>query len=403
MRHLASILLVLPSLACGDEDSGSGFPAAVADQAIANYKQLVSANYADVVTTATVLQAAVTAFLGNPTPDTQKAAQDAWIAARVPYGPSEAFRFYEGPIDDPEDGPEGLINSWPLDENYIDYTRDDPSAGIINDPTADLSAAMLMNLNAARGEAEITTGYHAIEFLLWGQDDGTPGLGAGKRPASDYVVGGTAQNQERRRTYLANVTGLLVSDLTFVAEQWRAGVDNFGARFGVVAREAGGNAQQEAIADLLTSMGSLAKAELSGERMAVAYSHRDQEDEHSCFSDNTSVDLLGNGLGIQNVWLGRYGSLDGVGLEDVVAAIDVALAQKTSADVAVVVAKLQALADLQKAGTPFDVIITAPDGDPNRALVLEAIQALKTVATDVEKAAAELGLKLTLKDPSESL
>ncbi|HEX5655855.1 MAG TPA: imelysin family protein, partial [Polyangiales bacterium] len=385
MRRFAPLLLALPLLACGDDDeSSSSFPTAVADQAISNYKVLVNSNYADVLTTATALKAAVAAFVASPTPVTQKAAQDAWIAARVPYGPSEAFRFYDGPIDNPDDGPEGLINSWPLDENFIDSTRDDPAAGIVNDPSAEISPASLTAINAARGEAEISTGYHAIEFLLWGQDDATPGLGAGKRASTDYT---TAANFERRKQYLTVVTDLLLTNLQQVADQWKPGAANYAAQFGVTAVESGANPQQEAISDLLKSIGSMAKAELSGERMTVAYSHKDQEDEHSCFSDNTSVDLLGNGLGIQNVWLGRYGTVDGVGVQDVVNAADPVLAAKTTTDLEAAVGKLQELANLQKAGTPFDVIISAADADPNRKIMLDAITALKTVGGDVEQAA----------------
>ncbi|HEY6876551.1 MAG TPA: imelysin family protein, partial [Polyangiales bacterium] len=358
MRRFAPALLMLPFLACGDDADADTFPTAVAMQAVTNYKQLVHSNYADVVASANALKTAVAAFVAAPSAETQKAAQDAWRAARVPYGPSEAFRFYEGPIDDPEDGPEGQINAWPLDENYIDYTRDDPSAGIVNTATDDLSIPALARDNTAKGEKAISTGYHAIEFLLWGQDDPTPGTGAGKRSYTDYVEGSSAMNAKRRAEYLINVTDLLVQDLTKVADAWKPGADNFGAQFGLKASEAGVDPVKQAISDMLKSIGSMAKAELSGERMTVAFKSKDQEDEHSCFSDNTSVDLLGNGLGIQNVWLGRYGALDGVGVEDVVAAVDDALAQKTRADLAQAVAQLQLLADLQqKSNTPFDQVI----------------------------------------------
>ena len=49
------------------------------------------------------------------------------------YSPTEVFRFYGGPIDD-DNGPEGLLNAWPLDEVFIDYVLGNPDAGIINDP-----------------------------------------------------------------------------------------------------------------------------------------------------------------------------------------------------------------------------------------------------------------------------
>jgi putative iron-regulated protein len=399
--------MLLSLVACGsDDDDKKTFPTAKAALALANYKAVVNANYTDVVTGAQALQAAIDAFIAAPSAATQDAAKKAWVAARLPYGPSEAFRFYDGPIDDPMTGPEGQVNAWPLDENYIDYTASEPNSGIINRP-ADVPAITveaIAKANEAAGEKAISTGYHAIEFLLWGQDDPTPGQGSGKRPFTDYLVtGGTAQNQSRRADYLKAATQLLVSDLTAVANQWKPGVpDNFAAKFGVTASE--GNAVETAIGDLLKSMGSMAKAELSGERMTVAYKSKDQEDEHSCFSDNTSFDLYGNGLGIQNVWLGRYGTIDGVGLDEVVAEKDATLATKTTTDIAAAVAKLQALATLQQTqNTPLDVVISSPDGSANRVAMLDAIVAVKAIGDDVERIAVALGLKIELEKPSSEL
>jgi len=406
MHRLPPALLLLSLVACGsDEDPEVTFPTAKAELALANYKAVVNANYTDVVTSAQALQAAIDAFIAAPSAATQDAAKNAWLAARLPYGPSEAFRFYDGPIDDPTTGPEGQINAWPLDENYIDYTRDDANSGIINRvaEVPAITVEVIAKANEAAGEKAISTGYHAIEFLLWGQDDATTGAGNGKRPFTDYVAGGSAANQTRRADYLKAAAQLLVSDVQEVANAWKPGVaDNFAAKFGVTASE--GNAVQSAIGDLLKSLGSMAKAELSGERMTVAYKNRDQEDEHSCFSDNTSVDLLGNALGIENVWLGRYGASDGVGLDEVVAEKDAALAAKTTADVAAAVAKLRVLADLQqKSSTPLDVVIASPDGSASRTAMLDAITATKLIGDDVEKAAVALGLKIELEEPSVEL
>ena len=63
-------------------------------------------------------------------------------------------------------------------------------------------------------EANVATGYHAIEFLLWGQDLNGTGPGAGKRPATDYRRANcTGGNCDRRAAYLKAATDLLVSDL----------------------------------------------------------------------------------------------------------------------------------------------------------------------------------------------
>jgi putative iron-regulated protein len=410
MRPISLAPLALVLAACGssstpDTPTARAFPKETATAALETYKKNTLANYDEVVTAAEALKAAIDAFVAAPSESTFDAAKAAWIAARAPYGPSEAHRFYDGPIDEPENGPEGAINAWPLDEFHIDYTRETPTSGIVNDPKVTIDAATLTAANERDGEKAITTGYHAIEFLLWGQDDEQPGTGPGKRPFTDFVDGGTASNQARRRAYLAVTAGLLVDDLKKVRDQWRAGDGSFAAQFGIVASDpkAQPDAEKEAIGKLLRALGSMAKAELSGERMTVAFKNRSQEDEHSCFSDTTATDLLGNGLGIEGVWLGRYGSNDGPGLDDVVRAVDGKLADKTTADLAAAVALLRELDELQKAGTPIDVILAAPDADPNRKTMREAIAALKTVGEDVEAAAKALGLSIQLEQPSEDL
>lgn len=417
MRMRRSILagLALLLIACSSDSAPAGtggttpgaFPEEVAANAIRDYSKNVNASYDDALTSAKALQAAVDAFVADPTQAKFEAAKKAWIDARVPYGPTEAFRFYDGPIDNPETGLEGRINAWPLDEFEIDYTRDTATSGLVNDlSVTDLTKDVIAEANEKKGEKSITTGYHAIEFLLWGQDAATPGTGPGKRPYTDFVDGGTAQNQARRRTYLKNVTDLLVEDLEATRAEWeprKAG--SFGAKFGVEASDPSTepNAKKEAIGKLLRSIGSMAKAELSGERMTVAFKNRSEEDEQSCFSDTTATDMLGNGIGIEDVWLGRQGSTDGVGLDDVVKAVDPALATKTTADLADAVAKLRKLKSLQDAGTPIDVILQAPDDSEGRKAMLAAIQALKLVAEDTEKAASALGLSITLEAPSEEL
>ena len=147
------------------------------------------------------LQAAVDAFLADPTDATLAAASDAWKAARVPYMQTEGFRFGNAIVDDWE----GRVNSWPLDEGLIDYVDTDLygdasdenplyTANVIANPRLRIGAEMVDaskitpellsgTLQEALGvEANVATGYHAIEFLLWGQDLHGTGPGAGERP-----------------------------------------------------------------------------------------------------------------------------------------------------------------------------------------------------------------------------
>jgi putative iron-regulated protein len=389
-------------------DAGPAFPMAAAERAIATYRTLVYITYQISTDEARKLASSLESFATSPDAAKLDAAKRAWIASRLPYNQTDAYRFYDGPIDNPDDGPEGAINGWPLDENYVDYTRDLPGAGIINNANKYpmITPDRLEMLNEVGGEKNLATGYHAIEFLLWGQDALTPGMGAGKRPHTDFVNGGTAMNQARRRAYLLAAAELLVDQLSTVRDAWQPGKPgNYAASFGttVGVDSVHKDAKKDALANIIRGLGSLARAELSGERMTVAYKNRDQEDEHSCFSDTTWLDLLGNAKGIRNVWLGDYERQDlGPGVHDVFHAIDAALAAQVGADIEEAIAKLKSLADKNDTA-PFDVVIAEAAGSTNRMTMLAAIKALKRVADGLAKGAATMGLTVAFEKPSEEI
>jgi putative iron-regulated protein len=381
------ILLALSSVACGSDPETGGVSR---DEVVADYATIVEASYAESLASAVALHDALHEFTSDPSATTLEAARDAWLASRDPYGQTEAFRFYEGPIDNADDGPEGLINAWPIDEAYIDYVVDAEgmvvSGGIINlpDDYPDITTDVIAGLNEMGGEANISTGYHAIEFLLWGQDLNEDG--PGDRPYTDYVTGdeGTNENQDRRADYLLQAADLLMENLGSVHAQWEDGEDNYRADF--LALE-----PADALGNILLGMGSLAKGELSGERMRVAWDLKDQENEHSCFSDNTKADLLNNALSVQNVLLGRYGEIDGVGIDELVQAKNGALADQLREEMQ------QAIDDIEAIPAPFDTAILGDDEAEGRIAVDTAINSLVAFATTLEEAAGELGIELKLE------
>lgn len=357
-------------------------PASVA----AHYATLVHANYEDSLAGARTLQAAVKAFTAAPSQATLDASRKAWLAARESYGQTEAFRFYGGPVDD-DKGPEGQLNAWPLDESYVDYVDGKKTAGIVNNRKQPITKKALAGLNEKGGEENVATGWHAIEFLLWGQD--LSETGPGNRSFEDFVDG-KAPNADRRRQYLNVVTELLIDDLTFLVQAWAPGAkNNYRAKF-----EKGGN---ESLRKMFVAMGSLSRGELAGERLEVALSSQDQEDEHSCFSDNTHRDAVANAKGIENVWLGRYvradgSTLQGPSLRDLVTAKDAALAQKTTQQIRTSVQATEAIP------APFDRAIL--QGNAGRPKVEAAIQSLTAQSNDIVAAAAAVGIaKLTLVQP----
>jgi len=390
---LLACLGSLASLGCGgNDDEKTGVAQA---DVVASYAELVSANYAEVLLQAKKLDAALHDFTDAPSEKTLSAARKAWLAARTPYGLSEAYRFSQGPIDnddqddDVPDGPEGLINSWPLDESYIDYVvgpnGEVVNGGIINlteeFPTIDAAVLADANANPSVGETSISTGYHAIEFLLWGQDLSADG--PGDRPYTDYVTGaeGTAENQQRRAEYLLTVSQLLVDNLSEVSAAWEDGKANYRAEFLAMP-------PKEALAKMLLGMGSLAGAELSGERMKVAYDNKDQEDEHSCFSDNTLADLHANATSVQDVLLGRYGDFDGPGIDDLVADEDPALAEELRTQLQ------NAIDEIDAVPAPFDQAILGDDDSEGREHLLAAIEGLQAFTETLVDAAKVLDIDL---------
>ncbi|WP_374608625.1 imelysin family protein [Diaphorobacter nitroreducens] len=378
---------------CALAQTPSGTAAAPAQQlshgaVAAHYSALVHANYEDTLAAARVLQQSVASFVRAPSADTQAAARKAWLAAREFYGQTEAFRFYGGPIDS-DNGPEGRINAWPMDESFVDSVQGKPGSGLINNRKFTISKKTLSAQNERGGEENIATGWHAIEFLLWGQD--LSDAGPGNRSFEDFVDG-KAPNADRRRQYLTVVTGLLVDDLGALVKAWAPGIrTNYRARV-----EKGG---RESVRQILVGLGSLSRGELAGERLEVALSSQDQEDEHSCFSDNTHRDAVTNALGIQNVWLGEYkradgSTLKGASLRELVAHTDAALAERTTKQIAASVAATQGIQ------APFDREITGGKNAPGPQRVQKAIDSLTQQSKDLVAAAAAVGItQLTLVQP----
>lgn len=351
-----------------------------ASSVIENYADLVLANYQAALVDAEAMNVAIQTFVATPTEENFEAAKEAWLTSRESYGPSEAFRFANGPIDtgDTEEI-EGYLNSWPLDEAYIDYVEGDVDAGIINNladfPT--LTKEILTGENGNGGEENVAIGYHAIEFLLWGQDLTAPSENlAGQRAYTDFVDGGTAANQDRRREYLAIVADLLTDHLQIIIDEWSG---DYRSTFLALDED-------EALDNIISSIAELSRSELAIERMAVALQNQDQEDEHSCFSDNTHRDIRLNLAGIVNVYTGAYGSVDGNSLQDLIEEADADLATELDALLATAVTDVDATLD------PFDLAIVDGESSVEGAKVQTAVQALVAFGDKLLEAKVALGI-----------
>ena len=384
-KGVLSVLVVLGVgfAGCGGDDD----TAAVSDErktAVAErYADLVHTAYGASIASAEGMRDTIDRFLDRPTQARLSSARKAWIGARDDYVATEAFRFYGGPIDDPKTGPEGLINAWPMDEAYVDYVEDDPRAGIVNDRAAypTITEDVIVESNEKGGETNISSGWHAIEFLLWGQDQSEDGPGA--RPARDYS---TAANARRRATYLRLTTKRLLSDLTSVQTAWAPNGGAYRANFL--------DDPDAALTKIFRGIGALSSHELAGERMAVAFESKDQEDEHSCFSDNTNADVVNDLKGIRMVYSGAGPSDDGsdrASLSALVREADPELAREVSE------ALDGSLAKAQSFPATFETMIAAPSGSPAHTAMEEAIEAIEAQSDLLEEAAEVLDVKVSFE------
>jgi putative iron-regulated protein len=393
-RHTTLALsIALGALAVSAAPAQAATPAANAAVAVTmntvvgHYATLVHATYSDTLAATKAMQAAIATFVKTPSGETLAAARTSWLAAREFYGQTEAFRFYGGPVDD-DNGPEGRMNAWPMDEAYVDAVEGKPKSGLINNPKFKITKANLAKFNERGGEENISTGWHAIEFLLWGQDRSE--TGPGDRSFTDYVDG-KAPNADRRRQYLSVSTALLVDDLSAITTQWTPGAKNYRAQF-----EKGG---KESVRKIIVGLGSLSRGELAGERMEVALNSQDQEDEHSCFSDNTHRDIVNNAKGIQNVWLGQFKRADGTllkgpSLADLVALSQPDVADQTSAQLAASMAAAEAIP------APFDRAVVGGKDAPGRVRIQATIDSLVAQSKLLVTSASAVGIaKLNLAQP----
>ena len=363
---------------------GQPYSNEVAHQALANYADLAWEMYSDSVREIIRFNMAIYAFRKDPGPETFEEAKRLWVQARKIYGRTEAFRFSETAID--EFDLEIFINAWPVDESYIDYTRDDPNSGIINQPDRypKLNSVSLPKLNEAGGEANIATGWHAIEFLLWGQDFNTKG--PGQRPWTDYT---TAPNADRRMTYLVTATEVLRFHLVAIADSWNPfNYDGTPGEFFL-------RRPSRIIRTVLRGLSALSGREIASERLATALRSRSQEDEHSCFSDTTHNDLVSNMEGIESILFGTFTSnsgkviIDETGFYDLIATADSEIAESVRNQFHTAKKLISAIP------TPFDQSIMAQEGGSEHQAIQAAVAALREFVYTLSD--AEEAMQLSVK------
>jgi putative iron-regulated protein len=356
---------------------------------VLGYSARLAAAYAESVETAQLLAKAVDTFLAAPTADGLTAARQAWIAARGPYLLTEIGRFYAGPIDDAQNI-EQRLNAWPIDAQFIESGPQSLSPGLLNDATLlpEITPRALARLNARQGEKNISCGWHAAEFILWGRD--TDPKGPGARPVTDFTA---APDAERRREFLRSCVSLIVADLQRVADSWRDSASGYRHTFE-------SQPVDDSLGNIFTALYQLAGFELADERLLISCETRAQEDEPDCFSDTSSADfpwglraLRGTYHGELTLASGRIMSSPGLRL----------LIAESNPDMATHLDEKLAAAIQQAAGLPhpFDQAILAPDSDPQKQALLTLGDTLDTWADLIAHAARAMDYDVNIEHHEE--
>jgi len=367
-----------------------------------HYVTLARARYQDSMEAALELLLASKALIDAPGEDTLAAAKAAWIEAHSVYSHAEVFRFGNPNVD----AWEGAVNGWPMDEGLIDYVADgyvhhegNPFArfNIIANGGAPITDELIAEFGSGADpkaapesdmtdvESNVTTGFHAVEFLLWGQDLGTAPDECGARPHTDFVEGEgcTGGACARRRDYLSAATRLLVADLRKMVADWDPRYRLYATTYLELETE-------EQLDRAIVGLGSLSYAEVASERLQVALLTGDQEEEQSCFSDTSMIAIEHNLRGVEQTYLGRHVMRDGTVVEgasiaDLVRAVDPELDARVRAELAASVEFARALAEGDE---PLDTLIL-PGNDEGNARI-RALMALLATQTESLEAVREL-------------
>ncbi|HEY9034009.1 MAG TPA: imelysin family protein [Pseudomonadales bacterium] len=418
---IAGLATALLLAGCNNDSDSSGSVSASAVKQ--NHVAMARAGYQDSLSSAEALQSAVDTFLANPTAGNLQAARDAYKTARKPYQQTEIMR-WDTAITNGQDlaadgGPEsvdaweGQVNAWPLDETLIESII----AG--NEP---ITAQLLIdNFEKDGNEANVTTGIHAIEFMLWDQDQSGPGRGPGQRSHNEFASNASCAIDNsslecRNAAYLKAATDLLVDDLRAMAAEWSETAEN---TQGTLAYNfLNSNQALDQIAQALASMGV---GELGGARLSaglwrpnlpgIGYVDGDLEEEHDCFSDLSHVALYYNFQGLLNAFYGSYQRLDGsevsgTSFASYIRAIDPSSYQAMDSILQDAKVQMEIVYQAGENGTSFDDIIAESrdyydseesGGTPAaKSAALVAVEALIARLADIEQTVLDISEALSL-------
>jgi putative iron-regulated protein len=321
---------------------GGNSGAAYNDAALLNDFTLnvAQANYNDLAQRTTTLQQAVAAFTASGSEADLASCKQAWHDARHAWENSESMLF--GPVSTGNIDPR--IDTWPV--NFVDLD-------------AQLSSGNAFTPAYISGLEDALKGFHPIEYLLFGQD--------GNKTAAQFT--------DREREYLTALANDVAQLTATLANAWAPATSG---NYSEVLRTAGEGStvygtRLAAFEELVNAMAGICD-EVANTKMFEPFQAQDPSLEESPFANSSIADFTNNIRGIQNVYLGRYGSTDGVGLEDLVRQYNLQLDGQIKLQITAAIDALNAIT------VPFGEAITTQQVQVQQAM--DAINVLAGTLND---------------------
>ncbi|MBB5211167.1 imelysin family protein [Microbulbifer hydrolyticus] len=204
---------------------------AAAEAFSAEYWQAGQAQIIDAEAAAQALQRAVAQLLQAPTEDHLEAAKLAWLDAhRELAGALPFIKVAFSPAELQQQGKELLLalDSWPTQAGYLDTVPGYSTSGIVNDTAIELTLANLRKQHRLTAHEEASTGFHALEVMLWGPTS--------ERTADQFAksTGGEqpeAQASNRRRELTRLIAQGIHEDLSGLATRWPLTANDLSQRY----------------------------------------------------------------------------------------------------------------------------------------------------------------------------
>jgi putative iron-regulated protein len=341
---LAGMLLFT---ACGDDNpSGTtddGFDEQVASSILQNEAEnIILQTYTDLNTEAGLLLDAVNTLANDVSQSNLEAAQQQWVATRVPWESSESFLF--GPVD--TEGLDPALDSWPVNRTDL--------VGVL-ESNNDLTPEFVDGLEG------VLKGFHTIEFLLFG--DGN------SKTANDLT--------SRELEYLSATTQVLKNDTQALEDGWREDAGNF---VNALAQAGNGSeiftSQRAGIEELILGMEIIAD-EVANGKINDPLTQQNATLVESQFSFNSKNDFQDNIRSIRHIYTGDMASNSGAGITDFVSEFNTDLDSRFKSEIE---AAITAIGDIQ--GNFRDAITDNPESVQNAQDAVRTI--LQTIQENIK-------------------